>query len=203
MAQAERHLDVRQLAARRGELTLFEALSFQLAAGQWGSLSGPNGSGKTTLLRVIAGLTQPTAGHITLPRAGDGAPQKLAYLGHRDGLHGHLTPREQVGLAGIRDTGNPQCTELLSAVGLERVAELQGRFLSHGQKRRLSLALLRISGAALWLLDEPSTGLDTAGKSLLRELCEWHLARGGLLLVATHEPLTLDREVSLEITFGH
>lgn len=201
-AGAPDELRVESVTAQRGELELFRDLSFSLRPGQWARLTGPNGSGKTTLLRIISGLTRPAGGLVEQPVPRDGGGQRLGYLGHRDGLHGHLTPWEQVSLAATRRTAEPQIEVVLQHFGLLRVAQLQCRFLSHGQKRRLALALLRMGGAALWLLDEPSTGLDAMGKTLLKELCEWQLTRGGMLLIATHEPLTLVPEASLEIAFG-
>ena len=203
MAQQAAGLTVQGLAARRGELTLFADLDFSLGAGQWGCVTGPNGSGKTTLLRVVAGLTRPAAGSVSRPAVDDGGDGAMAYLAHQDGLHGHLTPREQLTLACGPGQSAQDHAVLLAAFGLARVAELQCRFLSHGQRRRLSLALLRITGAVLWLLDEPGSGLDDSGKTLLRELCEWQLDRGGLLLIATHEPLPLNPGPSVEIAFGH
>ena len=81
--------------------------------------------------------------------------------------------------------------EALAALGLERLAELPARMLSAGQKRRLALARLALTDAPLWLLDEPTLGLDTASIGRFGSLLAAHRDRGGLVVAATHIPLPL------------
>jgi heme exporter protein A len=186
-------LQGRDLAVWRGDRCLFERLSFDLCSGQLGLLVGPNGSGKTTLLRVLAGLAPPTAGVAEWngTAIGELAPEQrgdLAYRGHLEALKRDLTVRENLkfytSLFRVPEPLEPVLAELqLQAAGDTRV-----RYLSAGQKRRAALASLKLSGASLWLLDEPTTNLDRDGRTLLRDWTRRHIAAGGLAVIATHQP---------------
>ncbi len=186
------------LACRRGGRILFRGLDFSVQAGTALALEGPNGAGKTSLLRLIAGFLAPEAGAIRL-RTNDGVVEdgeergKLAgWLGHHDAAKPQLTAGEALGffarLYGVRaDIG-----DALEGVGLARLADLPCQYLSAGQKKRLALARLKACARPLWLLDEPFAALDTDGKLLVRELIATHIARGGIVIAATHEPLGLE-----------
>ena len=197
-------LEGRDLAVWRGERCVLEQLSFELRSGELGLLVGPNGSGKTTLLRVLAGLASPTAGlatwngtaigELALEQRGD-----LAYRGHLEALKRDLTVRENLqfhaSLFGVSSPLGP----VLAEVRLEEAADTRVRYLSAGQKRRAALASLQLSGAKLWLLDEPTTNLDRDGRTLLRDWTHRHLAAGGLAMIATHQPDELGRSGALVI----
>jgi heme exporter protein A len=79
--------------------------------------------------------------------------------------------------------------QYLAAVGLDHAAHLPAAYLSAGQRRRLSIARLLTVRRPIWLLDEPTNALDAAGQSLFAALMRDHLARGGLIIAATHGPL--------------
>ena len=177
------------LAAFRGERLVFRDLDFAVAAGGALLLTGPNGSGKSTLLRLLAGLLRPAAGVLTWD--GEDAlsdlpahARRVAYVGHQDAVKPGLTAAENLRFA-ARLSG-ADVGEALFAVGLEELADLPARMLSAGQKRRLTLARLVLSRASLWLLDEPTLGLDTASVERLGGMLGAHRARGGLLVAATH-----------------
>jgi heme exporter protein A len=186
-------LQGRELAVWRGERCLFEQLHFQLEAGQLALLVGPNGSGKTTLLRVLAGLASPTEGEVTwsgTPVA-DLAPEQraeIAYRGHLEALKRDLTVRENLDFQLALRSKAAVFDDLLAELKLDAAAETRVRYLSAGQRRRSALALLRLAGAKLWLLDEPTTNLDTHGRALLRDWVRRHLAEGGVAVIATHQP---------------
>jgi heme exporter protein A len=179
----------------RGGREVFSALDFEACAGEVLAVTGRNGAGKTSLLRLIAGLLLPAAGSIAL----DGGDTELTiaeqahYLGHRDALKPALSVGENLSfwrefLGGeVSDTA-----ESLRAVGLDHAVHLPAAYLSAGQRRRLSLARLLAVRRPLWLLDEPNAALDTAGQSLLAGLMREHLARGGLIVAATHGSLELE-----------
>ena len=186
-------LQGRELAVWRGERCLFEQLHFRLDAGQLGLLVGPNGSGKTTLLRVLAGLASPTEGVVTwsgTPVA-ELAPEQraeVAYRGHLEALKRELTVRENLDFQlALRSTA-VAFDDLLAELKLDAAAETRVRYLSAGQRRRAALALLQLADAKLWLLDEPTTNLDTHGRALLRDWVRRHLASGGIAVIATHQP---------------
>ena len=192
-------LVARNLAAFRGERLVFDGLDFALPAGRALLLTGPNGSGKSTLLRLIAGLVRADAGNIELD--GDDLlaepARHVAYLGHQDAIKPGLTVRENLGLASTlaRRPSEPA----LEALALEDLADLPARLLSAGQRRRLALARLALSPRRIWLLDEPTLGLDTASVARLGTVLAAHLAAGGYLLAATHLPLPLAAPLELSL----
>lgn len=176
----------------RGGREIFSGLGFTIAAGTALAITGRNGAGKTTLLRLIAGLLPAAGGKVALE--GGEADLTLAeqahYLGHRDALKPALTVMEN--LLFFRDfPGGRQgeANAALEAVGLDRIAHLPAAYLSAGQRRRLSIARLLVLHRPLWLLDEPTAALDSAGQSAFTKLMAHHLTAGGLIVAATHGPL--------------
>ena len=177
------------LAAFRGERLVFRDLDFALEVGGALLLTGPNGAGKSTLLRLLAGLLRPAAGRLDWD--GEDAladlpahARRVAYLGHQDAVKPGLTAAENL-LFAARLSG-ADAGDALAAVGLDDLADLPARMLSAGQKRRLALARLHLSRAALWLLDEPTLGLDTSSVERLGGMLGAHREQGGLLIAATH-----------------
>ncbi|HET6198605.1 MAG TPA: heme ABC exporter ATP-binding protein CcmA [Acetobacteraceae bacterium] len=183
------------LAAFRGERLVFSDVDLAVAAGGALLLTGPNGSGKSTLLRVLAGLLRPAGGTL-LWEAEDALAdlalhaRRVAYVGHQDAVKPGLTAAENLRFA-ARLRGS-SVRVALAAVGLDELADLPGRMLSAGQRRRLALARLVLSGAPLWLLDEPTLGLDAASVERFGSVLEAHRAGGGIVVAATHLPLPLD-----------
>jgi heme exporter protein A len=176
----------------RGGRQVFSDLDFEASSGAALAVTGPNGSGKTSLLRLIAGLLTLAGGSIGL----EGGEAELTlseqahYLGHRDALKPALSVLEN--LSFWRDFLGGEtfdAAKSLGAVGLDHAAHLPAAFLSAGQRRRLSLARLLTVRRPVWLLDEPTSALDTAGQSMFAGLMSDHLARGGLIVAATHAPL--------------
>lgn len=185
-------LSGRGLKCVRGSREVFSGLDFESAAGETLAVVGPNGSGKTSLLRLIAGLLRPEAGSIELA-GGDSEltlPEQAHYLGHRDALKPALSVTEN--LSFWRDflggaAGDAAAS--LERVGIAHAARLPAGFLSAGQRRRLSIARLLSVQRPVWLLDEPTNALDTAGQAMFAGLMREHLAGGGLIVAATHAPL--------------
>ena len=182
-----------ELAVWRGERCLFEQLSFALGAAQLALLVGANGSGKTTLLRILAGLALPTAGSVTwkevaVTELAAEERAEVAYRGHLEALKRDLTVAENLEFHTALWGREPAFEGLLEELKLDKVAHMRARYLSAGQRRRVALAMLKLSGAKLWLLDEPTTNLDSEGRALLVEWTRRHLAEGGLAVVATHQP---------------
>ena len=195
-------LEAEALAAFRGERLVFRDLSFRVPAGGALVLAGPNGSGKSTLLRVLAGLGRAEAGRLLW--AGEDAladrtahAARVAYVGHLDAVKPGLTVTENLRFA-VRLAGGA-IGDALRAFALEGLAELPARMLSAGQKRRLALARLVLSAAPLWLLDEPTLGLDVASVERFGAVLAAHLAGGGMVIAATHLPLPLADAAELRL----
>jgi heme exporter protein A len=193
------------LACVRGERLIFRRLGFELEAGTALILSGPNGSGKSSLLRLMAGLLRPYSG--TLSWAGEAIAQdpaahraRLHLIGHQDAVKPVLTVIETVNFwAGLRGAGDGAAAAAIERLGLGLLADMPCRLLSAGQKKRLSLARLLASKAPLWLLDEPTTGLDAASTCDLEEILAEHRAAGGIVIATTHIPLALAGARSLSL----
>jgi heme exporter protein A len=186
----------------RGGREVFSALTFEASAGELLAVTGRNGSGKTSLLRLIAGLLVPADGSLAL-EGGDAEltlPEQAHYLGHRDALKPALSVLENLQFWRDFLGGKPSDpNQSLEAVGLVHAAHLPAAYLSAGQRRRLSLARLLAVRRPVWLLDEPTTALDTTGQAMIAGLMRDHLASGGLILAATHSPLGL---ASKELRIG-
>ena len=153
-----------------------------MAAGGALLLTGPNGSGKSTLLRLLAGLLRPAAGTLTWDGADALADlpahaRRVAYVGHQDAVKPALTAAENLRFAARLDGGAVGAA--LATIGLEELADLPARMLSAGQRRRLALARLALSRAPLWLLDEPTLGLDAASVERFGAMLAAHRAAAG------------------------
>lgn len=184
-----------QLTLWRGELCLFDGLSFAVEPGQALMVRGPNGAGKTTLLRVLCGLTRPEAGQVQwcgepVDAGGAAFGRALAYCGHQTGLKADLSLTSNLAfaarLAGL--AGQPWL-EIVAQLGLERCADLLVRHLSAGQQRRGALVRALMLSTRLWVFDEPFTNLDAAGREWLEARLDAHLDSGGLAIIAAHHEL--------------
>ena len=191
------------LALERGGRRIVEGLSFRVAAGEALVLTGPNGAGKSTLIRGIAGFLPAAEGSIRLE--GGAAEAEIAeqchFVGHRDGVKGALSVRENAAFTSYYLGDGADVTPVLERLGLEALAEVPAAYLSAGQRRRLGLARLLLARRPLWLLDEPTVSLDAASVATLAGIVKEHLAGGGLVVAATHTPLGLDG--ARELRLGH
>lgn len=184
----------------RGERLLFSGLSFRVDAGICLHVAGPNGAGKTSLQRIVCGLLTPSAGEIryqgeNIRRLREEYWQALAYVGHLNGVKDDLSAEENVffaaGLAG-RVAHRDEVRHALDQVGLKGFEAQLARHLSQGQKRRVALARLFLAAQApVWVLDEPFTALDVRGVAALSALIASHLARGGIVVLTTHQDVPI------------
>lgn len=193
-------LEARDLTCERGGRTVFRGVSLTLKPGQLMQLTGPNGSGKSSLLRMIAGLNEAEAG--TLALEGGAADlsigQQAHYIAHQEAVKTALSVHEN--LAFWRDfMGGGDVAAALAAFDLSRLSSYPAGLLSAGQKRRLALARLVLVPRALWLLDEPTVGLDAASLTRLVGVMADQLGRGGMIIAATHVPLGREPDCRLEL----
>lgn len=171
---------------------LFEGVSARVAPGGALLLVGPNGTGKSSLLRLLAGLLPAAAGSVAF--AG-----RRAFAGHEVALK----PRQSLGAElshwARLDGGLARLPAALEAMNLAALVDVPCRMLSSGQKRRAAIARVIAAGAELWLLDEPTAGLDTASAGLLARAMAAHRAAGGLVVAAVHGDIGLDGAGSLRL----
>jgi heme exporter protein A len=196
MSDGEKRFEAENVACIRGERPVFSGLSFSLATGGGLILRGPNGSGKSSLLRILAGFLKPVGGDLGW---NDVDPQEAPeihrarthYVGHMEAIKPTLTVNEHLAFwARARGFKRP-ADNILQALDLDPLADVPGRFLSAGQKRRLSLTRLLATPADLWLLDEPSVTLDVQSTARLEDMLAAHRASGGMAIVATHAEIAL------------
>ncbi len=195
------------LSCLRGERLVFAKLNFALAAGDALLLVGPNGSGKSSLLRLMALLLRPFCGGLywqgeLLTEDPDAHRSRLRYIGHLDGIKPVLTCHEALTFwAALDGTPGPatRAATALSRAGLAPLTDVPGRYLSAGQKRRLNLARLLLAPARLWLLDEPTNGLDATATQRLEAALADHRDRGGMVVASTHTPLALPGAQTLHL----
>ena len=185
-------LHVSNLSVARGGITLLSGVGFALNAGQILVLRGANGLGKTSLLRCIAGLQNPVEGQIT-------APETVAYSGHADGLKGQMTVLENLAFwSSVYHGPSPEVA--LDAYDLHALADRPAANLSAGQKRRLGLARMQVSGCALWVMDEPTVSLDADNVALFRAALDRHVQSGGAAVITTHIELAIASARLLDLT---
>lgn len=204
--RAMQEFRVDALSCFRGGRLVFDGISFTVEAGAALIITGPNGAGKSSLLRVLAGLIDPIAGRIY--RDGEDVHEDIAehrastyYFAHADAVNPALTVNEDLRFwAAINGAEAFDATRAAARVDLTPQENLPGRYLSSGQRRRTALARLKTSSAGLWLLDEPSVGLDVASVDLLAQMIADHRAAGGCVIAVTHTDLKLENAKSFDIT---
>ncbi|NVK34706.1 MAG: heme ABC exporter ATP-binding protein CcmA [Rhodobacteraceae bacterium] len=217
-------LNAHNLAIRRNGRDIVSSVSFQLSGGTALIITGPNGAGKSTLLRAMAGLLPFAGGTIELIRnttddqQADDRPlfEHCHYVGHASGVKPSLSVEENLALwhdlmdpvdwPSDTSSGMPQHNHstmdvetVLDHIGLSHIADFPASYLSEGQTQRLSLARLLVTQRPIWLLDEPTAALDQASTKLVTDLMNTHLAKGGMILVATHIDLELSNRTALSL----
>ncbi|HYW75190.1 MAG TPA: cytochrome c biogenesis heme-transporting ATPase CcmA [Gammaproteobacteria bacterium] len=191
-------LSLHDLELWRGDYCVCTNLTTAVHSGQLLHLRGSNGAGKTSLIRVLAGLALAEAGEVRL--GGEPTTQSMtayraviSYVGHSNGIKRELTPVENLRVT-ARLALNPSTSGPESALERVGLAAHMNRYcgeLSAGQRRRTALARLLVTNAPIWFLDEPLVSLDYEGAGLVEELIREHLARGGITVLATHQPIDL------------
>ena len=190
-------LEICNLACARGDHQLFSDLSFSLSAGELMQVQGENGKGKTSLLRTLCGFITPAAGEIRwrgqdIRELDEEYYAEMVYLGHHNAIKDELNALENLrisaGLAGC-EVDDKEAIAALRHMGLRGRETLPVKVLSQGQRRRVALARLLVGDAPLWILDEPLTALDVGAVGLMQELIGTHLAKNGMVIFTTHQPL--------------
>lgn len=189
------YLEIRGLKKSFGMKPILRSIDLSMNAGERLALLGANGAGKTTLLRILAGLSRPGAGQITIAgldliRQMREIRRKVGFVAHQPYLYDDLTALENLlFFARLYAIEQPQtqAANLLRRVGLNKKARERVSSLSRGQLQRLALARALLHAPQLLLLDEPDTGLDQEGLEVLSELLREHSEQGGTILFTTHD----------------
>lgn len=199
-------LTLDSLSFERDDRPLFAGLSAVVAAGEILQVAGDNGSGKTTLLRVINRTLNPSAGRLLwretpVDRCGAEYAANLLYIGHQAGIKSTLTAEENLRwLSRLQHSHNRlTVAQALERVGLKGYEDVPCHTLSAGQQRRVALARLHMSAARLWVLDEPFTAIDKSGVAALESVMEDHVARGGAVVLTTHQKLGIASVQTLQL----
>ena len=209
MPTAGARLTTRQLTCIRGDQLVFEDLALDIGPGELWQVTGPNGAGKTSLLRLLAGLSPAAGGEVCwrgvpLPEARAQLQSEMVFLGHLPGVTGFLTATENLQVARAL-MGRPSALtvpEALARAGLRGKAAAPAARLSAGQRQRLALARFLLADATLWVLDEPFTALDEAGRSFAEELLCEHATRGGMAVISTHHDLQVPASHLRQLRLG-
>jgi heme exporter protein A len=192
------------LGGERGGETVFSAIGFALEKGQALIVTGPNGVGKSTLLRVVAGLLPVAAGRLLIEGGLADFPSVASachYLGHQNAMKTALSVVENLRFwRGFAGADFLSAEEALETVGLDGIGHLPFGYLSTGQRRRAAIAKLLVSRRPLWLLDEPTAGLDKASEGRFAALMAQHCGEGGIIIAATHMPLGIEGAQELRMT---
>lgn len=190
-----------QLACNRGGREVFRGVCFGLSEGEALLVTGRNGAGKSSLLRMIAGLVRIAAGQLILEGCDPDIPiaEQAHYLGHQDAMKPSLTVDENLQFWTEFLGAGRNAKSALEAVDLAPLADLPAAYLSAGQRRRLSIARLVAVPRSIWLLDEPTSSLDTPSQTRLAELMRDHLHAGGMIIAATHGAIGLERARELKL----
>jgi len=200
-------LTINNLTLFRGEKYLFKGISFVLSSGDLILITGPNGSGKTTMLRAIAGLLEPEVGKVSwnqksISNNRQTYHENISFISHTHGLKGSLSIIENLKFeANLHNYRLDNIEDALERLSLQLIKNIPFKHLSAGQKRRASLARLMLNDSALWLLDEPTSNLDTDAHDIFKELLNEHIFNKGLCVLATHHPDAFDGSKSvIELT---
>ena len=177
-------LSVSDVSVSRGGRVLLEGVTFDLQAGRAIVLTGKNGIGKTSLLRTLAGLQDANSGCVDVPQNG------VVYSAHLDGIKHALSVAENLQFWGAV-FGRSNVDAALETFELYHLRDVMAGALSAGQKRRLGLARLLVTGRSIWLLDEPTVSLDLGSIKQLTRVLNEHLGAGGSTIIATHSALDL------------
>ncbi len=196
------------LSCVRGERLVFSGLDFSVEPGDALVLTGRNGSGKTSMLRVMAGLSRCAEGTVgwedgTIRDDPERHCARTAYAGHLDAVKPVLTVRENaLGWAQLNGGDEASAMAALEIFGLSDLADMPARYLSAGQRHRLSLARLPARPATLWLMDEPTVALDADSVVALNRAIAAHRDSGGMAVIATNVSLDIEDARRLDMTAG-
>lgn len=188
-------ITVKKLVKRFGLKTVLRGLDFEVQPGEFVALLGPNGAGKTTFLRILASLSRPSLGEVSiaghkLPGEAAQVRARLGVVSHLPLLYGDLTAEENLRfyarMYGVREH-DARITEVLEMVGLESRRRDLVRTYSRGMQQRLAIGRAVLHDPEVMLFDEPYTGLDQDASSMLDEVLKTVAAQGRTVVMTSHD----------------
>ena len=188
-------IKVKKLVKRFGPKVVLHSLDFQVELGEFVALLGPNGAGKTTFLRILASLSRPLAGSVSiagyrLPDHAAAVRQRLGVVSHLPLLYGDLTAEENLRFYGrMYSVPNleERISEVLEMIGLEKRRRDLVRTFSRGMQQRLAIGRAVLHDPEVMLFDEPHTGLDQDACAMLDTVLQEVAARGRTVVMTTHD----------------
>jgi len=188
-------IEVKKLVKRFGLKTILRGLDFSVAPGEFVALLGPNGAGKTTFLRILATLSRPSLGAVSvaghsLPAQSAQVRAKLGVVSHLPLLYPDLTAEENLlfygRMYGIADL-EARISEVLEMVDLKNRRKDLVRTFSRGMQQRLAIGRAVIHDPEVMLFDEPYTGLDQDASEMLDEVLRSVAAKGRTVVMTSHD----------------
>ncbi len=184
-------LSLDNVAVMRGNRLLLCGLSVAARAGDVIWIRGANGCGKSSLLRLVAGLLTVTSGTIH-------SEGRMALADENMALDANVTVEAALRFWADLDGASAEARHAaLTDMDLQNLVHIPVRFLSTGQRKRASIARVLASNADIWLMDEPYNGLDSASCTRLDQAIIARVASGGIVLVAAHQPPSINVAISL------
>lgn len=188
------------LMCRRGGRIVFDGLKFEASAGDFICLRGSNGSGKSTFLRTVCGFLPQAHGRLVWSVGGDESDhlptEHFIQSGHQNGLKPNFSLRDNasffVSLASGETVSHQDMRAAAAVFDLEHLLEDSVQYFSSGQRHRAALMRFALVRRQVWLMDEPTVGLDAANREALGQLIANHVAHGGIVIAATHDPLGVE-----------
>jgi heme exporter protein A len=176
-----------------GDFPALRDIAFRVIPGSTVALLGRNGAGKTTLLRILAGLSKPSRGAVTINGMNvreEATRRRIGVLGHGISLYEEMSAAENLRLfAKLYGVANPEkrVDEMLERTGLDRVRDGLAREFSRGMRQRLAVARVFLHDPEILILDEPFTALDDRAIAVLQSLLNEMHARGRTIVMSTHQ----------------
>jgi len=188
-------ITVKKLVKRFSLKTVLRGLDFEVQPGEFVALLGPNGAGKTTFLRILASLSRPSLGKVTvagfqLPNEAAAVRARLGVVSHLPLLYGDLTAEENLRFYGRMyniDGLEPRITEVLEMIGLDNRRRDLVRTFSRGMQQRLAIGRAVLHDPDVMLFDEPYTGLDQDASSMLDDVLKTVAAKGRTVVMTSHD----------------
>ena len=179
-------VELKNINLSRNDKAIISNISLSLYSSSVMNIFGHNGSGKTSLLKILVGITEPTSGYVINNIKEQ--QNDISYIGHKYGIKNNLTLNENL-LFGYYNNPNKQHTidSMIAKYSMNKYKNYLTKYLSHGQQKKVSLMRANISGAKIWVIDEPYSALDKDAIMVLDKSIHEHIINNGSVIMTNHE----------------